>query len=84
MDSNVEFAKQNGYIKTMFGRIRAIPDIHSTNFNIRKFSERVAMNMPLQGTASDIIKLAMVKVSNEIKNQHLKRRLILQVHDEMV
>lgn len=84
MDSNVEFAKENGYIKTMFGRIRPIPEIHSTNFNIRKFSERVAMNMPLQGTASDIIKLAMVKVSNELKKQNLQSKMMLQVHDELV
>lgn len=82
MDKNIEFAKTNGYAKTLFGRIRMIPELNSSNFNVRKFGERVAMNMPLQGTASDIIKLAMIATFRELKN--LKSHIILQVHDELV
>ena len=82
MDKNVEFAKENGYAKTVFGRIRMIPELSSSNFNVRKFGERVAMNMPLQGTASDIIKLAMIATFRELKN--LESHIILQVHDELV
>lgn len=84
MDENVSFAKKNGFIKTMYGRIRNMPDINSSNYNLRMFSERAAMNMPLQGSASDIIKLAMIKVYNELKNRNLKSKLILQVHDELI
>ena len=82
MDSNVEFAKENGYIKSYFGRIRHIPEIKSSNRNVVKFGERVAMNMPLQGTASDVIKLAMVKVFEKIKD--MKSNMILQIHDELI
>lgn len=84
MDNAIEFAKQNGYCKTYFNRIRHIPEIKSTNFAIRQFGERVALNMPLQGTASDIIKLAMIKVQSSIKSQNLKSKLILQIHDELI
>ena len=84
MDENVEFAKANGFVKTMYGRIRSMPDINSSNYNIRMFNERAAMNMPLQGSASDIIKLAMIKVYNELNKQNLKSKLILQVHDELI
>ncbi len=84
MKNNIEFAKQNGYVKTLFGRIRKINEISSSNFNIRQFGERVAMNMPLQGTASDVIKIAMIKVNNELKNKKLKSKLILQIHDELM
>lgn len=84
MDENVAYAQKNGYVKTLYGRIRNMPDINSSNYNIRMFNERAAMNMPLQGTASDIIKLAMIRVYNEIKNQNLKSKLILQVHDELI
>lgn len=84
MDDNVAYAKKNGYIKTMYGRIRNMPDINSSNYNIRQFNERAAMNMPLQGSASDIIKLAMIRVFNELDRQNLKSRLILQVHDELI
>ncbi len=82
MDKNIEFAKENGYAKTIFGRIRMIPEISSSNYNVRKFGERVAMNMPLQGTASDIIKLAMISTFREFKG--LESHIILQVHDELV
>jgi DNA polymerase-1 len=84
MDDNVAKAKKDGYVKTMYGRIRNMPDINSSNYNIRQFNERAAMNMPLQGSASDIIKLAMIKVYNELTNQNLRSKLILQVHDELI
>lgn len=84
MDGNVEFARKNGYVSTLLGRKRYIPDINSANFNLRSFSERAAMNMPLQGTAADVIKIAMVNVAGRIKNEGLKSRLILQVHDELL
>ena len=80
----VEFAKKNGYIKTKFGRIRHIPEINSSKYNLRAFAERVAMNMPLQGTASDIIKFAMIEVFNKINEHKLKSQLILQIHDELI
>ena len=84
IDSNVEFCRQNGFVKTYFGRTRVIPEIKSTNAILRQFGERAAMNMPLQGSASDIIKLAMVKVYDQIKSKGLKSKLILQVHDELI
>lgn len=84
LKSNVELCKENGYVKTIFNRIRAIPEITSSNYTVRTFGERAAMNMPLQGSASDIIKLAMVKIYEEFKNKNLKSKLILQVHDELV
>lgn len=82
MDANIKFAKENGCIKSYFGRIRHIPEIQSSNVMTRKFGERVAMNMPLQGTASDIIKMAMVKVAEGLKG--MKSHMILQIHDELI
>lgn len=82
MKDNIEFAKEHGYAKTDFGRIRMIPELKSSNYMVRKFGERVAMNMPLQGTASDIIKLAMIATFRELKN--FESHIILQVHDELV
>lgn len=84
MDKNVDFARQNGYAKTTFGRKRNIPEISSSKYITRTFGERVAMNMPLQGTASDIIKLAMLKVDSAFKEEGLKSELILQIHDELI
>lgn len=84
MDENIENCKKNGYVKTLFGRIRFILEINSSNFNLRTFGERAAMNMPLQGTASDIIKLAMIIINKELKEQKLKSKLILQIHDELL
>ncbi|MDR3292508.1 MAG: DNA polymerase I [Clostridiales bacterium] len=84
MDANVAFAREHGYIKTYFGRIRYLPEIRSSNFPLRGFSERAAMNMPLQGSAADIIKIAMVRVANLLKKKGLKSRLIMSVHDELV
>lgn len=84
MDDNVEYCKKNGYIKTYFGRIRFIPEISNSNYNIRQLGERCAMNMPLQGSASDIIKLAMIRVYNRMKDENLQSKLILQIHDELI
>lgn len=84
MQDNVDFCKANGFVKTHYGRIRFIPEITSSNYMQRMFGERAAMNMPLQGSASDIIKLAMIGVYNEINKRGLKSKLILQVHDELV
>ena len=84
MDNNVKVAKENGYAITKFGRRRKIPELSSSKYNIRNFGERVAMNMPLQGTASDIIKLAMIKVYESLKKNNLKSQLILQIHDELI
>ena len=84
LDSQIEFAKENGYVKTALGRRRYIPEIKSSNFNLRSFGERVAMNAPVQGYAADIIKIAMVKVFNRLKKENLKSKLILQVHDELI
>ncbi len=84
MDANIAFCKQNGFVKTLFGRIRNIAEINSTNYNLRQFGERAAMNMPLQGSASDIIKLAMVKVAQKLEQEQLKSKLILQIHDELL
>lgn len=84
MQSNVEYCRENGYVKTHYGRIRFIPEITSPNYMQRTFGERAAMNMPLQGTASDVIKLAMIKVYDELTRRNMKSKLILQVHDELV
>ncbi len=83
-NKNIEFAKANGYIKTKYGRIRHIPELSSTNKNLQAFGERVAMNMPLQGTASDIIKFSMLKVVHLLNKFSLKSQLILQIHDELI
>jgi DNA polymerase-1 len=84
MDKNVEFARTHGYIKTYFGRIRFLPEIKSPNRNARMFSERAAMNMPLQGSAADIIKIAMLRVHGKLRDLRLKSKLIMTVHDELV
>ena len=84
LDSTVEQTKETGYTKTMFNRIRYVPEITSSNFLQRGIGQRIAMNTPIQGTAADIIKIAMVKVYNRIKKENLKSRLILQVHDELL
>lgn len=84
MESIKEQAKKDGYVKTMLNRIRYIPELKSPNYNIRQFGERVALNTPIQGTAADIIKLAMVRVDNRLINEGLRSKLILQVHDELI
>ncbi len=84
IDKLVADAKEKGYTETMFGRRRPIPELSSSNFMQRSFGERVAMNAPIQGTAADIIKIAMIKVWKALKEEGLKSRLILQVHDELL
>jgi len=84
MKETVEFAKEHGYVKTLSDRRRYIPEITSSNFNVRSFGERVALNAPIQGTAADIIKIAMINVFNALKEKAPKSRLILQVHDELI
>lgn len=84
MDKNVEFAKEHGYVSTLLGRKRYIRELKSSNYNQRMFGERAAMNMPLQGSSADIIKVAMVNVHNRLKEGGYKSRLILQVHDELI
>ena len=80
----VERAKQNGYVSTLMGRRRWVPELKSSNFNTRSFGERVALNAPIQGTAADLIKLAMVRVDRRLKAEGLQARLVLQVHDELI
>ncbi|MFR4414411.1 MAG: DNA polymerase, partial [Butyricicoccus sp.] len=75
---------EQGYVTTLFGRRRALPELKSKNFNMRSFGERVAMNTPIQGTAADIIKIAMVRVRDRLLRDGLQSRLILQVHDELI
>lgn len=84
LDGLVEHAKEEGYVTTMFGRRRPVPELKSSNFMQRSFGERVAMNSPIQGTAADIIKIAMIRVHRRLKEENLKSRLILQVHDELL
>ena len=84
MHEIVEQAKRDGYVTTLFGRRRELPELKSSNFNIRSFGERVALNTPIQGTAADIIKLAMIRVDAALRRQKLKARLVLQVHDELI
>ena len=84
LDNLVLSAKQNGYVKTLFNRVRYIPEINATNQLTRTFGERVAMNSPLQGSASDIIKLAMINVHKRLAREGLKSKLILQIHDELI
>lgn len=84
MKKAVDFAKEHGYVMTEMGRIRSLPEINSSNYALRSFGERAAMNMPLQGMAADIIKLAMIRVYDRLKKENLKAEIILQVHDELI
>ena len=84
MHDTVERGKESGYVTTMFDRRRYLPELKSSNFNIRSFGERVAMNAPIQGSAADIIKIAMVKVYKKLQEHNMRSRLILQVHDELI
>lgn len=84
LDESVENAKEHGYAVTLYGRRRPVPELKSSNFMQRNFGERVAMNAPIQGTAADIMKIAMLGVNRELKNRNMKSRLILQVHDELL
>ena len=84
MSAIVEKAKKDGYVDTLYGRRRYLPELKSANFNMRSFGERVALNMPVQGTAADIIKIAMVNVHAHLAKEGLSAKLILQVHDELI
>ena len=84
MDDIINEAKSKGYIDTMFGRRRYIPELKSNNYMVRKFGERVAMNTPIQGTAADIMKIAMINVYKKLKEENLKAKIVLQIHDELL
>ncbi len=84
MKNIVEQAKKDGYVSTLYGRRRYLPELKSSNYNVRSFGERVALNMPIQGTAADIMKLAMIRVYNALKNELPEAALLLQVHDELI
>jgi len=84
LDETVATAKENGFVATLYNRRRAMPELRSPNFNTRSFGQRVAMNMPIQGTAADIIKLAMLRVDTRLRTEGLRGRIILQVHDELL
>lgn len=84
LDGEVAKGKEMGYVETMYGRRRPIPELKSANFMQRSFGERVAMNSPIQGTAADIMKLAMIAVDRELRERNLKSRIVLQVHDELL
>ena len=84
MDKVVAEARETGYVTTMFGRRRELPAIKSRNFNQRMLAERMAMNTPIQGTAADVIKLAMIAAYHRLKEAGVKSRILLQVHDELV
>ena len=84
LDKTVESVKEKGYSVTLFNRIRPIPELKSSNFMQRSFGERAAMNSPIQGTAADIIKIAMINVNKELKLRNLRSKLVLQIHDELL
>jgi DNA polymerase-1 len=84
IDNQIEFARGHGYVKTILGRKRYLRNINSRNSFIRAHDERNAVNMPIQGSAADIIKLAMIKIDNELNSRNLKSKMVLQVHDELV
>ena len=84
MNGVVEQAQAVGFVATLFGRRRWVPELKSSNFNMRAFGQRVALNAPIQGTAADIIKLAMIRVRDRLRAEGLEGRLVLQVHDELI
>jgi DNA polymerase-1 len=84
MDAQVNSARELGYVQTILGRKRWLKDINSSNHTVRSFAERNAINMPIQGSAADMIKMAMIKIQAEMKRRNLKSKMILQVHDELV
>jgi DNA polymerase-1 len=84
LDSTIEFARKNGYVETLMKRRRYLPNINSKNFAVRSFEERAAINMPIQGTAADMIKIAMNNIDREFDKQKFKSKMIMQVHDELV
>jgi DNA polymerase-1 len=84
MDKMVALAREQGYVETLFHRRRYLEQIHSRNFNLRQFAERTAMNTPIQGSAADIIKVAMIRMQQMLAENHLQSRMLLQVHDELI
>jgi DNA polymerase-1 len=80
----VAFARENGYVQTIFGRRRYIPELRERNFNIRAFGERTAANSPIQGSAADLIKIAMIRIDATLREKQLQGKMLLQVHDELV
>ena len=83
MDKSIQVAQEKGYVETICGRKRMLPDIHSHNSVVRGYAERNAINAPIQGSAADIIKIAMIRIAKRLENEHLRSRMILQVHDEL-
>ena len=84
MENIVAEARQKDYVETLFYRRRYLPEIHASNFNIRSFAERTAMNSPIQGTAADILKVAMIELDREMQERNFQAKLLLQVHDELI
>ena len=84
MDKAIKEAREKGYAETIMHRRRYLPDIHSKNFNVRSFAERTAINSPIQGSAADIIKIAMINMQKKLDELHLKTKMVLQVHDELI
>lgn len=84
MDNIIEKAKEQGYVETLFNRRRYIPELKSSNYNVRQFGSRIALNTPIQGTAADIMKIAMINVNKKLKQNKMKSKIVLQVHDEMM
>ena len=84
MDNTISKARKSGYTCTLFNRRRYLPDLNSKNRQVREAAERIAINSPIQGSAADLIKVAMIRLSRKIKNMKLKSKMILQVHDELV
>jgi hypothetical protein len=84
MEQAIEEARRNGFVQTLFGRKLYLPDINSQNASVRGFAERIAINAPIQGTAADIIKIAMIKVDEAIRHHNYRSQMTLQVHDELV
>ena len=84
MNDIVEIAKQKGYVETLYKRRRNVPELKSNNYMVRQFGARVAMNTPIQGTAADIMKIAMINVYKKLKQENLKSKILLQVHDELL
>jgi DNA polymerase-1 len=84
LESSVAYAKEHGYVQTIFGRRRYVPELRDRNFNIRAFGERIAANSPIQGSAADLIKIAMIRIDAALKKKKVESRMLLQVHDELV
>jgi DNA polymerase-1 len=84
LDSMVQYAREHGYVETIFKRRRYVPELRDRNFNIRAFGERTAANSPIQGSAADLIKIAMIRIHERLQRERLSARMLLQVHDELV